>query len=78
MINDPDPDKVAANFQFLLDANLISDEEIKSGLAAYLATRALGTGPTAIKGGEAEAWVTLMLEAIKGKDLGIDPGDAPP
>jgi GH24 family phage-related lysozyme (muramidase) len=47
MVNSGNPDKVAENLRFLLQAGLVDDEKIRRNLDAYLDKRKPGTGPTA-------------------------------
>jgi GH24 family phage-related lysozyme (muramidase) len=47
MVNSGNPDKVAENLRFLLQAGLLDDAKIRRSLDAFLDKRKPGTGPTA-------------------------------
>jgi hypothetical protein len=46
VIKTDDPDKAAVNIKFLLDAGLISDQDMRSKLASFLSQRQSGAGPS--------------------------------
>jgi hypothetical protein len=45
MIENPNPDQVAQNLQFLIDSGLVSEENLKSRLESFLKNRPQGKGP---------------------------------